>query len=45
MGGVWEHCGYPCDPITKSGWTIATCAYPEAGPQSSWSYDANCLEG
>jgi len=41
FGGVHEKCGYPCDPATKSGWTVMTCPY-EGGTDSKWQSDGAC---
>jgi hypothetical protein len=30
-------CGYPCDPQTKTGWTVATC-----DPLHVWTVDTAC---
>ena len=40
FGGVHEKCGYPCDPASKSGWTVATC--PMSSSNSMWEYDGAC---
>lgn len=35
-GGIQTPCGYPCDPQTKTGWTIASCVNYE------WILNAAC---
>lgn len=37
-------CGYPCDPVTKSGWQVATCVKDADGSwgAGTWQYDSGC---
>jgi hypothetical protein len=39
--GPMSPCGHPCDPETKSGWTVATCSYTptDGGSTKTWTHD------
>lgn len=44
FSGPTSPCGYPCDPETKSGWTVATCSYTpsDGGSTQTWTHDGAC---
>ncbi len=40
LGGVHEHCGYPCNGDIAQGWTVASCV--GASEPGAWEYDGAC---
>lgn len=40
MGGVHQHCGYPCTEDPDDGWTVASCT--GQNQEGVWDYDGVC---